>query len=342
MTLQVKSKNINAEMTTDVELAAGLATKYDLSNPSGFETPSQLNNRDSANRARGNHTGTQLASTISDLASTVRGTVLTGLSTVTSAAVTATDNILVAMGKLQALINGLQSSKYDASNPNSYETTTQLNIRDTNNRARANHTGTQLSNTISDFLTTVRSTLLTGLSLATSSAITATDSVLVGLGKLQSQINTFSSIVIPVSTGLVNAAGTSTAFARADHIHNTVVEVGRIFSKTPSSTSGINTYTSIPGFTWTPPAGTYTGDYNVAISSSSNNSTVTVAMFKNGVLIPDSDMDIIVRSNSKDMITGGCTENVFNGTTDYIEVRFQVNSGVATITNRILKLTRVG
>lgn len=36
-----------------------------------------------------------------------------------------------------------------------YEKTPQLNTRDTNNRNRANHTGTQLANTISDFQTTV-------------------------------------------------------------------------------------------------------------------------------------------------------------------------------------------
>ncbi len=38
-----------------------------LSNNAGYETPAQLANRDSANRNRSNHTGTQLASTISDL-----------------------------------------------------------------------------------------------------------------------------------------------------------------------------------------------------------------------------------------------------------------------------------
>jgi len=36
-----------------------------------------------------------------------------------------------------------------------FETTTQLNTRDTNNRARANHTGTQAASTISDFQSTV-------------------------------------------------------------------------------------------------------------------------------------------------------------------------------------------
>lgn len=37
-----------------------------------------------------------------------------------------------------------------------YETTTQLNLRDTNNRARGNHTGTQLASTISDFTAAVQ------------------------------------------------------------------------------------------------------------------------------------------------------------------------------------------
>lgn len=47
--------------------------------------------------------------------------------------------------------------KYDASNPNGYETPTQLNVRDTNNRNRINHTGTQTASTISDFTTSVDS-----------------------------------------------------------------------------------------------------------------------------------------------------------------------------------------
>jgi len=56
-------------------------------------------------RARASHTGTQLASTISNFAATVRATILTGLSTATSTAVTAADTILVAIGKLQAQVN---------------------------------------------------------------------------------------------------------------------------------------------------------------------------------------------------------------------------------------------
>jgi hypothetical protein len=50
---------------------------------------------------RGNHTGTQLAATISDFAATVRATVLTGLSTAAGTVVDATHTVLQALGFLQ-------------------------------------------------------------------------------------------------------------------------------------------------------------------------------------------------------------------------------------------------
>jgi len=53
---------------------------------------------------------------------------------------------------------------------------------------RANHTGTQLASTISNFATTVLGTLLTGLSVATAQVITSTDTILLALGYLQAQI----------------------------------------------------------------------------------------------------------------------------------------------------------
>jgi len=83
---------------------AALALKYDGSNPDGYETPMQLNARDVSNRSRINHTGSQIASTISDFASTVRSTVLSGLSIVNSL-VTSSDSVLVAIGKLQGQLN---------------------------------------------------------------------------------------------------------------------------------------------------------------------------------------------------------------------------------------------
>lgn len=79
--------------------------QYPNSNPSGFETPTQLNTRDTNNRDRTNHTGTQIASTISDFASTVRGVTLTGLAAFTNVAITAADTILSAFARLQGQIN---------------------------------------------------------------------------------------------------------------------------------------------------------------------------------------------------------------------------------------------
>lgn len=84
-----------------------LLTKYDASNPNGYETPAQLNARDIANRARANHTGTQLASTISDFASGVLSSILTGFSVGSNVAIVAADSVLGAFGKVQGQINAI-------------------------------------------------------------------------------------------------------------------------------------------------------------------------------------------------------------------------------------------
>ena len=97
------------------------------------------------------------------------------------------------------------NAKYDASNPSGFETTTQLNSRDTANRSRVNHTGTQLVSTISDFLSGVMSSVLTGVSFATNSAILTTDTLLMALGKLQAQLNNHFG-----SGGTVHALATTT------------------------------------------------------------------------------------------------------------------------------------
>jgi hypothetical protein len=46
-----------------------------------------------------------------------------------------------------------------------------------------------VASAISDFATTVRATVLTGLSVATATAVVATDSILVAIGKIQGQLN---------------------------------------------------------------------------------------------------------------------------------------------------------
>lgn len=60
------------------------------------------------------------------------------------------------------------NAKYDNTNPNGYETPTQLNIRDTNNRARANHTGTQAISTIANLQTELDTRLTNTISTISS------------------------------------------------------------------------------------------------------------------------------------------------------------------------------
>ena len=90
--------------------------------------------------------------------------------------------------KTWATFPTIPSALSQLTNDANFETTTQLNTRDTNNRARANHTGTQTASTISDFASNVLSAVLTGLSVATNAVISASDTVLQALGKLQAQL----------------------------------------------------------------------------------------------------------------------------------------------------------
>jgi hypothetical protein len=174
-----------------------------------FETTTQLNARDTANRDRANHTGTQGATTISDFQTTVSANTDVAANTAARhAAVTVTDSSeidftltgqditaaivsgSIAATKLDAGVNASLTAANTAVQPAAianFETTTQLNARDTANRDRVNHTGTQLANTISDFATTVRGVVLTGLSTASNVIIAATDTVLEAFGKLQAQ-----------------------------------------------------------------------------------------------------------------------------------------------------------
>lgn len=122
--------------------------KYPASNPSSFETSSQLNARDTVNKERANHTGSQTSSTISDFSSSVLATVLAGLSLLTGTPVVNTDSAITAFGKIQAQINNITS-----------------NIAET-----------------------VRTTLLTGIVFTDSTNVTATDTVRSAFGKIQAKL----------------------------------------------------------------------------------------------------------------------------------------------------------
>jgi hypothetical protein len=91
---------------------------------------------------------------------------------------------------IEDLNNNLTSHVNDVANPHAV-TKAQVglgNVPNIDATQRANHTGTQLSSTISDFAATVRATVLTGISFATSAKITAADTILAAFGKTQAQL----------------------------------------------------------------------------------------------------------------------------------------------------------
>lgn len=232
----IVENSIDAPLSTQVNNA--LATKYDASNPSGFQTaaqvataannavttanafttaqisalvaasPSTLDTLDELAAALGDDPNFA-ASTATALGNRLRvDTAAQGLSgTQKTNAKTNLDiqNINNTSDLDKPVSTATQSAlnlKYDASNPNNYETPTQLNTRDTNNRNRSNHTGTQTASTISDFAATVRSTVLAGFS-ATNAVVVAADSVLAAFGKLQGQIT---QTIADLASGLATKA----------------------------------------------------------------------------------------------------------------------------------------
>ncbi len=90
--------------------AAGFMTGADKTKLDGVATGATANDTNTELRGRSTHTGTQAASTISDLAAAVRATVLTGLSLASGAAIAATDSALIALGKLQKQITDLAAA----------------------------------------------------------------------------------------------------------------------------------------------------------------------------------------------------------------------------------------
>lgn len=141
-------------------------------------------------------------------AARVLATVLAGLSTATSSAITVADSVLTGLGKLQAQITSLTSSKLDSGataaaatklattrkiNGVNFDGTVDITIADgTKEPAIGSGTSAQFwsgSKSWTDFTGTALAVVLTGLSVATTTAVVATDSLLAALGKMQGQLN---------------------------------------------------------------------------------------------------------------------------------------------------------
>lgn len=109
-----------------------------------------------------------------------------------------------------------------------------------------------------DFATTVRASVLTGLSLATNQVIAATDTVLQALGYLQAQITAFAAATIALTNKTINLSsntitGTKAQFDTAvsdgnicfdgDSVTNLNMATARILGRTTASTGAVEEIT---------------------------------------------------------------------------------------------------
>ena len=221
---------------------AGVMLPAQVNKLTGVANGATANSTDAQLRDRSTHTGTQSSSTINDFSEAVDDRVANLLVAGTNISLTYNDaansltinstgsggggsgaNLSTTLSPTNVIVNsdtGTDATIPAADGTNAgvmlpaqvtklagVATGATANDTDTNLKNRANHTGTQLASTISNFADNVRSAVLTGVSFAVSTAITASDTVLTALGKLQAQISLRAPINTPSFTGVSTFQG---------------------------------------------------------------------------------------------------------------------------------------
>jgi hypothetical protein len=144
----------------------------------------------------------------------------------------------------------------------------------------------------------------------------------------------------PSSTGSANSAGSANAFARQDHVHNTVLARTHLSSQAVFNTTS-TVYIELPGLTTTPAAGTYLVMASVESTNSGNGTTRnTIAVHVGGVLVADTERSHGVAGGAQSVVPVQTVVTV-NGS-EVIDLRAKVVAGTGTFTNRNLTLVRIG
>lgn len=210
------TSDLNKPVSTATQSALNL--KYDASNPNGYETPTQLNARDTANRSRANHTGTQTASTISDFSSAVNA-IITALKGVANGLVPLDGTVKIPAIYLPSFVDDVLEYANLASFPVTGETGKMYVDLATNKAYRwsgtvyveisasPGSTDAVPEGASNLYFTPARvlATALQGFVVGANSALAATDTVLQAFGKIQAQINNLLSVkadkTITISAG---------------------------------------------------------------------------------------------------------------------------------------------
>ena len=172
------------------------------------------------------------------------------------------------------------------------------------------------SSQVTNFASTVIATVLPGL-VFTNSAVTAADSILIAIGKLQAQLNT----LINPATTMVSATGVTTVNTTTD--------------------------TLMSGMTITPTAGTYQVNFTTSVTHGTNGAVISMSIYVDGVEVTNSITQTIPRvaaGFNNVILTLNQTvlgEVTVNGS-QAIEIRWNSSTGTAsTASGRTMIINRV-
>ena len=169
-------------------------------------------------------------------------------------------------------------------------------------RSRANHSGTQLAATISDFASTVRSVTLTGLSLAISTAITAADTILAALGKLQAQMTSHSGNTSNPHTVTKAQVGLGSADNTADSAKNVLSATKLTTARTISLSSDVTGSASFDG----------SGDISITATVANNSHTHAASNVTAGTL----GGQVVANASAVATLGTAQTRNIYTGTSN--------------------------
>jgi hypothetical protein len=147
---------------------------------------------------------------------------------------------------------------------------------------------------------------------------------------------------VPSNTGTANAEGTAEAFARQDHVHNTVIHTQNVFASTATSTTSA-TAALLNAMTLTP---TISGDYLITATAIARHQggggRIDFSIYINGTQLTTSlgqcytdraDQSVTYSITIKQTLTSG----------QAVEIRWlRTATGTATASARSLTLTKVG
>lgn len=201
---------------------------------------------------------------------------------------------------------------------------------------------------VTDFASTVRSTLLTGLAAGTNTAILATDTLLTALQNLQAQITNLLNVKADKSTtisagyGLTGGGDLSTNRTFAVSLTDSEVSANNTITTTSA------TDTLMTGMTITPAAGVYLVLFSCSLSRANDNASITSSIYSNGTLEAGSERQVVANVSGGLSNPATTTMSVtsfavvtVNGS-QAIEGRWRRSAGTATATYRHLKVIRIG